>query len=92
MKTALNGLIFEVIAPFGFHTAESSSPNELYRDWLEENCGDQNACWDWELTDIGRNELTVRFKYSEHAVMFALTYGPSYTYEQFMRSKNGTTA
>lgn len=48
-------------------------PNEIYRDWLENNVGKQGLHWDWDLTS-DLDLLQINFREAEHAVLFELTW------------------
>lgn len=58
------------IRPFMIDNRE---PNEVYRDWLENNIGKQGMQWDWTLTS-DLNILQINFQKAEHAVLFELTW------------------
>ena len=48
---------------------------ELWRDWLEENAGQQTQAWDWGWSRIGEpNHIDIHFAHAEHAALFALRW------------------
>jgi len=50
-------------------------PNEHYRPWLEEHVGDQGFEWQWYVDNVsGDDGLAIEFRYSEHAMLFELTW------------------
>ena len=77
MARSLSPFRHQVIALFGGGTAETASPNEIYREWLETNVGQQQVMWDWDMWSEADNTIEVRFKNRRHAIDFALRYGNS---------------
>lgn len=61
------------------NSAQSSDPNEWYREWLETNVGKQGWSWEWRihnppvLSDLD-DYLCIRFRKPEHATAFALKW------------------
>ena len=61
------------------NSAESSDPNEWYREWLEQHVGRQGWAWDWRIGEYTyegtRDTLLVKFRDPKKASWFALVWG-----------------
>ncbi len=69
-------LTFMVAIPWPTENIRGSTcPNEVFRPWLEEKIGKQQRAWDWKQCDHDVNQIEVRFKRSNDAMMFKLLYG-----------------
>ena len=69
--------------PFGaviivpWPSVPSSDPNDVWREYLELQVGQQRRSWDWKIwkiTEYGSN-IAIKFRRKKDAVMFALRYG-----------------
>ena len=56
------------------NSANSSDPNEWYREWLETNVGRQGWAWDWRIGNDGGDSLRIKFRKPIDATMFALKW------------------
>ena len=52
----------------------TDEPNYHYRPWLEENIGEQNIDWGWEIYSVVRDKLIVYFEREEDAILFELRW------------------
>jgi hypothetical protein len=49
-------------------------PNDHYRQWLEENIGQQCIDWDWYINSVVSNLIRIDFLRSDDAILFELKW------------------
>lgn len=64
----------KVRRPFMMGNGAKYEPNEYYRAWLEENVGEQNKSWSWDLAEDNFELIEFCFADEQHATLFELRW------------------